>query len=100
MKKLIPILSLAVLSSCSHTTKVNANLAPSLQEDFSHQIADVSSVNQQNTTSKKIKKVVTKSTKIQGIASWYGNYFHGKKNRNRRIIRYECDDSRTQQFAA
>ena len=79
MKKLIPILSLAVLSSCSHTTKVNANLAPSLQEDFPHQIADVSSANQQNTTSKKIKKVVTKSTKIQGVASWYGNYFHGKK---------------------
>jgi rare lipoprotein A len=79
MKKLIPILSLAVLSSCTNTTK--ANFASLSQDTFTQatEMPEVAVV----TKSKTIKKVATKkmaTTKQEkGIASWYGDYFHGKK---------------------
>lgn len=78
MKKLIPILSLAVLSSCTNTTK--ANFA-SLSQDTHLQATEITDVTA-STKSKTIKKVVAKKTSTKqekGIASWYGDYFHGRK---------------------
>jgi rare lipoprotein A len=81
MKKLIPILSLAVLSSCTNTTK--ANFA-SLSQDTLPQATEITNV-AASTKSKTIKKVVAKKTSTstskqeKGVASWYGDYFHGKK---------------------
>jgi rare lipoprotein A len=92
MKKLIPILSLAVLSSCTNTTPLNASLVPSSQDIIPLKIETISPV--ATTKHKNTKKVAaitipTQAHKIatkltagkngQGIASWYGNYFHGKK---------------------
>ncbi|MDD5754501.1 MAG: septal ring lytic transglycosylase RlpA family protein [Methylococcales bacterium] len=89
MKKLIPILSLAVLSSCANTTKTNL---VSLSQDISPiEIEATSPITLAK--HKNVKKVVaivpTQPHKIaakltagkdgQGIASWYGDYFHGKK---------------------
>ncbi len=91
MKKLIPILSLAVLSSCTNTTPLNASLVPSSKDIIPLEIETISPV--ATTKHKNTKKVAaitvpTQAHKIsakltsgknQGVASWYGNYFHGKK---------------------
>lgn len=85
MKKLIPILSLAVLSSCSNTTQVKANLALVSQDldKVALQSEDTSSSKNKTTKHKNTKKVATTKSpsdkKGQGVASWYGNHFHGKK---------------------
>lgn len=89
MKKLIPLLSLAVLSSCSHTTQSKANLMPVTQELA--QIEDTSflpdnAVQTPAFTSQKVSKKAHKHSDKQndigankGVASWYGDQFHGKK---------------------
>jgi rare lipoprotein A len=89
MKKLIPILSLAVLSSCTNTTK--ASLASLPQDIIPMEVETISPI--ATTKHKNTKKVAaitvpTQAHKIaakltsgrnQGVASWYGDYFHGKK---------------------
>lgn len=78
MKKLIPILSLAVLSSCTNTTQSNASLTPT--QDIIQLATDMPQV--ATTKHKNTKKVAAKlstSKLAQGVASWYGDYFHGKK---------------------
>lgn len=81
MKKLIPILSLTVLSSCSNTTQLKANLVPSQQENLPTLQAQATQV--VSTKQKSVKNVSSHSGKLtgvkQGVASWYGNQFHGKK---------------------
>ena len=90
MKKLIPILSLAVLSSCTNTTK--ANLASLPQDIIPLEVETmplVTTTKHKNTKkvaaitvpmqAHKIATKLTTSKKGQGIASWYGDYFHGKK---------------------
>jgi rare lipoprotein A len=89
MKKLIPILSLAVLSSCTNTTKASlASLAQDIIPLEAETIISTTATKHKNT--KKIAaitiptqahKIATKLTsgKNQGVASWYGDYFHGKK---------------------
>lgn len=88
MKKLIPLLSLTVLSSCSQTTQTKANLMPAVQEIT--QITNPSFLDKSLSLSHQtLQKVDKKSHKIpehienhgakKGIASWYGNQFHGKK---------------------
>lgn len=84
MKKLIPILSLTVLSSCSSTTQLKANLVP-LQQDILPTL-QTEAPQIVSTTQKNSKKVALTSTQShnklsgkQGVASWYGNQFHGKK---------------------
>lgn len=84
MKKLIPILSLAVLSSCSHTTPVKASFASTSQDTIAQQSDEITSTPTNVTTkNKNTKKTVATKLSINkkgfGIASWYGNYFHGKK---------------------
>ena len=92
MKKLIPILSLAVLSSCTNTTPLEAGLAIPHAHIFSsktkeHHIATKS------TASKKIAATTSSqphTRKISGklaggkhgVASWYGGDFHGRKTAN------------------
>lgn len=80
MKKLISILSVTVLSSCSSTTFTKANLVPFSQNETLTEItppplpiyAPKFQANHQVETSFKGKK-------DKGVASWYGNSFHGKK---------------------
>ncbi len=83
MKKLIPILSLAILSSCSHTTQVRASLAPTSEETTARQSDDTLSFSNTATKYKNTKKIVASKSssnkKGHGVASWYGNHFHGKK---------------------
>lgn len=83
MKKLIPILSLTVLSSCSNTTQLKANLVPPQQESLPTLQAEAPQI--VSTKQKNVKKVATtlshsgKLAGKQGVASWYGKQFHGKK---------------------
>ena len=74
MKKLIPILSLTVLSSCTNTTELRASFVPTSQDGISSEAALSSMTTKQKNIN---KKVVAKSK--TGVASWYGNQFHGKK---------------------
>lgn len=80
---------MAVLSSCSQATQHKANLMPVTQE-FA-QIEDASflshsAIQNAGVSSQKISKKTPKTTENivahnakKGIASWYGNQFHGKK---------------------
>jgi rare lipoprotein A len=91
MKKLIPILSLAVLSSCSNTTQIKANLASLSQESIpleieAETVPPIATVKHKNlkkmaVAKSSIHKITGKLTHetAQGVASWYGDYFHGKK---------------------
>ncbi|MDD5213989.1 MAG: septal ring lytic transglycosylase RlpA family protein [Methylococcales bacterium] len=79
MKKLIPILSVAVLSSCSNTTFTKANLVPVLQDE---KLAEINPPPLPvHYTPKPSNYIETnfKGKKDKGVASWYGNSFHGKK---------------------
>jgi rare lipoprotein A len=88
MKKLIPLLSLTVLSSCSQTTQTKANLMPVVQELA--QIEDASFLDKplplSHQSSRKADKKLHKTPEHlenhdakKGVASWYGDQFHGKK---------------------
>jgi len=88
MKKLIPLLSLTVLSSCSQTTQTKASLMPVVQELA--QITNASFLDKSlplsHQTSQKADKKSHKTPENlenqdakKGVASWYGNQFHGKK---------------------
>lgn len=88
MKKLIPLLSLAVLSSCSHATRNNANLMPVAQEfvktEDSSFLPNNATQNLESSFQKTPKKTLknndaTTHNAKKGVASWYGNQFHGKK---------------------
>jgi rare lipoprotein A len=95
MKKLISILSLTVLSSCSSTTQLKASLVPLPQDFIPLEIEAVPPVAIATTKHKNTKKVtaiisaklpshkiadkLTAGKNGQGVASWYGDYFHGKK---------------------
>ncbi len=95
MKKLIPILSLAVLSSCSTTTQLKASLVPTPQDIIPLEVGtdtiipttSIATIKQKNvkkivaakSPAHKIGDKLTANQKAQGLASWYGNYFHGKK---------------------
>jgi rare lipoprotein A len=89
MKKLIPVLSLAMLGSCANTTMVNTPVASSVNEI----VATQRSSEKPSVTAKEVAKKTNEisaikkvshsiSTKIHGrhgVASWYGEGFHGKK---------------------
>jgi rare lipoprotein A len=89
MKKLIPILSLAVLGSCANTTIVNTAVAPTENEMATMQPpSEKASVTAKAVTKTILDNPITKKTshsissKIHGrhgVASWYGAEFHGKK---------------------
>jgi rare lipoprotein A len=103
MKKLITILSLAALNSCANTTDLKANLMPSdLQlspktiDENKNIVPDAPKIAENANASKfngLDKKALTTNTKTsvqhragvsklagkQGVASWYGPQFHGKK---------------------
>lgn len=80
MKKLIPILSLTVLSSCSNTTFTKANLVPFSQDEKLAEITPpplpTQAIAPQQHNS---HESAFKGKKDKGVASWYGNSFHGKK---------------------
>ena len=92
MKKLIPILSLAVLSSCSNTTQIKTDLASFPQDSIpleieAETVPPIATVKHKNLkkiavakfTMNKITGKLTSDKQGQGVASWYGDYFHGKK---------------------
>ncbi len=93
MKKLIPVLSLAMLGSCANTTIVTTSVASSVNEIFTTQqssekpLVTVNAVTRNANDTPIIKNTLKKvshsiSTKIRGrhgVASWYGEGFHGKK---------------------
>ncbi|MEI6744925.1 MAG: septal ring lytic transglycosylase RlpA family protein [Methylococcaceae bacterium] len=79
MKKLIPILSIAVLVSCTNTTKPNLATIPQNIIPLSVETSPLPTPPLATTTKYKntTNKVASKSK--TGVASWYGNEFHGKK---------------------
>jgi rare lipoprotein A len=85
MKKLIPILSLTVLSSCSSTTFTKANLIPELPNQVLAQITPppplpvVQILPPPLPAKSPVLSVNFKGKKDKGVASWYGNSFHGRK---------------------
>lgn len=80
MKKLIPILSLTVLSSCSNTTFTKANLVPVLPNEMLAEITPPPLPTQAITPPQhNSHQDAFKGKKDKGVASWYGNSFHGKK---------------------
>lgn len=93
MKKLIPILSLAVLSSCTNTTQLNTSLNPS-QDTITEALNMPQATLLKPSNTKKVTGKLSTSKLAQGIASWYGKQFHGK-NSDWRIIRHECNDCGT-----
>ncbi len=74
MKKLIPILSLAVLSSFTNTTPLEASLSTAQSHNTPKKLAAITPI--QPDTRKISGKLVGGK---HGIASWYGAGFHGKK---------------------
>ena len=78
MKKLIPILSLAVLSSCTNTTQLNTSLNPS-QDTITLALNMPQAALPKPNNTKKVTGKLSTSKLAQGIASWYGKQFHGKK---------------------
>ncbi len=91
MKKLIPILSLTVLSSCTNTTPLNASLTPPQQEVLPLQTEmPLAVIAKPKNSIKNSTKIMPSQSSVQkisgklthgkhGVASWYGDYFHGKK---------------------
>jgi rare lipoprotein A len=79
MKKLIPILSLTVLSSCSNTTFTKASLIPLPSNEALAQITPPPLQAIQILPPSLPHIVNFKSKKDKGVASWYGNSFHGRK---------------------
>ncbi len=89
MKKLIPILSLAMLGSCANTTVVStavdlsANEIDTVQLPSENTLVTAKNITKQANDTFSTQKVSHSiSTKIRGrhgVASWYGAQFHGKK---------------------
>lgn len=78
MKKLIPLLSFTILSSCSNTTFTGASLIPDLPIEPLVKIYPPL-FTQTLVTLNHSSERIFKGKKYKGIASWYGNQFHGKK---------------------
>jgi rare lipoprotein A len=94
MKKLIPVLSLAMLGSCANTTIINASDVPaentiitvqSFTGKTSVAAKAVTKTTLDNatvhhpTTKKTAHSIASKIHGRHGVASWYGAEFHGKK---------------------
>jgi rare lipoprotein A len=94
MKKLIPVLSLAMLGSCANTTIVNTSNVPNENTmNTAQAFGAKNSVTAQLVAKTTFESVTTHHEKIQktshsisskihgrhGVASWYGAEFHGKK---------------------
>ncbi|MEI7840926.1 MAG: septal ring lytic transglycosylase RlpA family protein [Methylococcaceae bacterium] len=93
MKKLIPILSLAVLSSCTNTTPLEASLSVLKSHIFPLETKANLALTAKHNTPKKLaattliqpytRKISGKLTGGKhGVASWYGADFHGRKTAN------------------
>lgn len=80
MRKLIPLLSFTILSSCSNTTFKNASLVPDLPvEPLVEVYPPPLFIQKMPITLNHSPEHTFKGKKDKGIASWYGNQFHGRK---------------------